>query len=142
MRTTKLDRKKVARQRLTLSKVDKINYFKYAMDPERRNLNAEEVHAIIHDFLARHDDEIKAEQDRRRPGRPASARLDSLIDDKRIEMEEYKSGFEVPDLMDEENVQVLRKWEGDATSLWRLKMTRLADPDTIFAKEQEAKMDM
>lgn len=57
-------------------------------------MTLEELHGIIRDvWLARHDDELLAEQKARRKGRPKSTRESELEDIKLRESEMYRTGM-------------------------------------------------
>ena len=76
-------------------------------------------------FLNRYDDElIKAKNDRR-PGRPSSTREDLLKQCMLTEDREYSAGFWIPDLHDQQTLDLLQSWNGEWTSLSNLKYIRL-----------------
>lgn len=53
----------------------------------------------------------------RRPGRPASAREDLLKMKIDAWKTEYDQGFCIPDVMDAENLELVKSWEGTWTKI-------------------------
>ncbi|GJJ11274.1 hypothetical protein Clacol_005506 [Clathrus columnatus] len=100
--------KKVKRES---AKVDRFVFFYHAIAPEVDALSLEELHTIVRDiWLKRHDEELEQEKTLRRKGRPKSVnqlRLEEIILQER---EEYRTGFEVPDLTHAATVKLFRQW--------------------------------
>lgn len=76
-------------------------------------------------YLGRHDEEIEQLKSERRPGRPSSNREDLLRQQVAIEDREHSAGFWLPDMEDGENLELLRNWNGEWTSLSNFKYVRL-----------------
>jgi translation machinery-associated protein 16 len=114
---------------------DRYAFFLHAMPPEKSHLTLPEVHEVVQDlWLTRNDLLLKQEQASRRKGRPKSAKEDQLAESKRQDAEEYRTGFELPDLTDENNVKLFRQWDGvDASYLRILRIFRISGefPDTL-----------
>ncbi|KAF5336067.1 hypothetical protein D9611_006409 [Ephemerocybe angulata] len=110
LRTDKL--KSLRSQRKEKHGIDADVYgFFYHMMPEEGVLTLAELHELVRDnWLTRHDDELAAEKAARRPGRPKSKREVELEDEKQLEADEYRTGFEVIDLTHKANVDLFRAW--------------------------------
>ena len=91
-------------------KVERPLFFIYSMtspDP----LTLDQLKSLIQDkFIGRNDESIKELESKRRPGRPKDAKLVSAELAKEIEMSEYKSGFEVPDLTHLGTTKLIWRW--------------------------------
>lgn len=81
-------------------------------------------------YLGRHDEEIEQLKTERRPGRPSSNREDLLRQQLAIEDREHSTGFWLPDMEDNENLELLRNWNGEWTSLGNFKYVRLTRAGT------------
>ena len=81
-------------------------------------------------YLARHDEELAELKSERRPGRPSSTREDLLKQHVSTEKREYDTGFWIPDMTDEGNMEILRAWNGQWTSLSTVKYVRLSRDGT------------
>lgn len=80
-------------------------------------------------YLDRHSDELKELQAQRRADRPPSKRLvevQNLVERERLE---YETGLEIPDLMNETNVRLMRQWNGDAQALGLFRFVRVCGRD-------------
>lgn len=85
------------------------------------------VHAFVtENFLTRHDDELNELRSERRPGRPPHKREIELKEVIAKEKQEYKDGFEIPDLTSTTNVKLLREWQGDPQALPLFRMVRIS----------------
>lgn len=107
----------------------------HALPPEVPCLTLEELHGLVKDvWLTRHDPSLQKERSLRRPGRPKSSKEDQLEEWKRQDAEEYRTGLDLPDLLDQHNVGLFRQWDGvDVNYLNILKFIRIsADfPETV-----------
>lgn len=77
-------------------------------------------------FLPRHAAELSEIESQRRAGRPPSAREVALRAQAEKEQQDYETGMEVPDLLSEVNVRLLREWEGDERQLGLFRMRRIS----------------
>lgn len=68
--------------------------------------------------------------DERRPGRPSNNREDLMKQRYATEDQEYTAGFWLPDMENDENLKLLRNWNGEWTSLSNLKYVRLTRAGT------------
>lgn len=65
-------------------------------------------------------------QSERRAGRPASPKEDLLKQRINRELEEFRTGFYVPDLQNWENIEWLQRWDGSVGSLAQVKFARVS----------------
>lgn len=79
-----------------------------------------------HSYVQRDDEEVAKLEAERRPGRPRSTREDLLKQRIAMEEREYEGGFWIPDMSDTANLELLRNWNGEWTSLNTLKYVRLS----------------
>lgn len=82
-------------------------------------------------YLDRHGEELAQLKSQRRPGRPSSTREDLLKHSMAAEENEYDSGFWLPDIQDEGNLEILREWNGEWTSLNNIKYIRASRDGSI-----------
>lgn len=76
--------------------------------------------------MHRSDDELSRMRAERRPGRPTSAKGDILKQRVTRELEEYRTGFYIPNLQSSENIERLQRWDGSVGSLAQVKFTRIS----------------
>ncbi len=81
-------------------------------------------------YIKRDDEELARFKEERRPGRASSTREDLLKQRVTVEEREHNSGFWMPDVEDEQNLGLLRDWNGQWTSLSTLKYVRIARDGT------------
>jgi len=81
-------------------------------------------------WVHRNDEELSELQKARRPGRPPSAKEDSLKQSIAQEMEEFRTGFYVPDLQDWANIEWLQRWDGSVGALAQIRFKRIAKEDS------------
>lgn len=62
----------------------------------------------------------------RRAGRPPTTREVALREVVQRERRDYEAGIEVPDLLSETNVRLLREWEGDEGALGAFRFVRVS----------------
>ncbi|KAL8853985.1 MAG: hypothetical protein Q9221_001108 [Calogaya cf. arnoldii] len=74
--------------------------------------------------------ELSNIQGERRPGRPTSTAEDMLKQRIQVEANEYKSGYWLPDMEDVQNLDRLKEWNEQWTSLGTLKFVRIAKDGT------------
>ncbi|ODV83028.1 hypothetical protein CANARDRAFT_178044 [[Candida] arabinofermentans NRRL YB-2248] len=83
--------------------------------------NDEEIELFIDTFINRDEDELQELKDNRRSGRPASKRQDSIELRMKSDLNLYKSGWDIPDLTDVDNVKLLRNWKGERGGITAIK---------------------
>ena len=85
------------------------------------------LHTFISEsYLALNQERLAQLQAERRPGRPPSQKEVQLQDLVAREKEEYRTGMEVPDLLNETNVRLLRNWQGNPQELPLFRIVRIA----------------
>jgi len=92
----------------------------------------EEVVEQIEKYVCRNDEEIQALADGRRPGRPPTSHEDNLLNSVAREREEFKTGYEIPDIFSKENLTLLLNWKKDVPGLSRLKMIRVSSSHQVL----------
>lgn len=91
-----------------------------------------EIAQFIQLFINRDDDEINEFKAKRRANRPPHNKQVLLENKKKLEMEEFTKGFQIPDLTLEENVKFLRNWNGSFGAMSTLKLIRVnAEGDIV-----------
>jgi translation machinery-associated protein 16 len=76
-------------------------------------------------FINRSVPEIEQLQSERRKGRPPSKREEALLQRTDAENKEFKTGFWMPDLSQEDVVKALSKWNENWSGLSSMKFIRL-----------------
>jgi translation machinery-associated protein 16 len=82
-------------------------------------------------YIQRDDDELATLKAQRRKGRPPSAdeeRLTQMIDS---EQREFRGGFWLPDLRDQDGRLKLERWSGDWAGMNSLKFVRVVETGAI-----------
>ncbi|KAG8969553.1 hypothetical protein FRC03_001992 [Tulasnella sp. 419] len=145
-----LERKKLRKQKLVVAKshrtqaqtdrIDRFVFFYHALPLDVPCLTLAEIHELIRDvWVTRHDSAIAAEEAARRKGRPRSVREEKLRALRTAELEEYRTGLEIPDLTDAPTVEMFRKWENaEPGYLPILRLIRVSStkPDEIIVSSQ------
>lgn len=78
-----------------------------------------------HRYINRSVPEIEQLQSERRKGRPPSKREENLLQRTDAENKEFKTGFWLPDLGQEDVLKALASWNGDWSGLSSMKFIRL-----------------
>lgn len=88
---------------------------------EKATFDAEEMRAIIQEWVSRNDEEIARMESERRPGRPMSNKHQIHIEKRKHDEHVFETGFNIPDLMDETTVSRVRGWNGTSgsTTAWK-----------------------
>ncbi|SAM81423.1 uncharacterized protein UBRO_03003 [Ustilago bromivora] len=127
-RKDKLTQAKAVRNRSSNAKIDRLSTLILMLPDDIDALpDLATVHSFITgNFLTRHNyqlDQLKAD---RRPGRPPHKRELELKQIIALELQEYKQGFEAPDLTSKTNVKLLRDWQGDPQAFLLFRMVRIS----------------
>ena len=85
---------------------------------------------VVQRWIHRGDEELKELQEERRKGRPPSKREENLKQRTVTEEKEYRSGFWMPDVTQQEVRQQLKLWNGQWSSLSALKFIRFLEGGT------------
>ncbi|KAF2234773.1 hypothetical protein EV356DRAFT_144229 [Viridothelium virens] len=124
-RDDKLNRVAAVRAKKTEPFLERIAFLQSAAQEHRNTFSLREMQSLVEGFLKRDEDALAELQAMRRPGRPASAGQDLLQAKLDLEQKEYNSGFWMPDLEDEPNVDRLRQWNGEWNSLDTMVFVRI-----------------
>ncbi|RMZ85450.1 hypothetical protein DV737_g838, partial [Chaetothyriales sp. CBS 132003] len=130
-REDKLSRLLDAATRANQVYVDRVAWFKAAIEGSSGPLSDDEMRLLTEGFIAREDDELAEIQREKRPGRPPSKAEERILDKKDAETREYKGGFWVPDLRDEEGRGSLERWAGEWSGLNSLTFVRIVKDGAI-----------
>ncbi|KAM0752983.1 hypothetical protein T439DRAFT_323599 [Meredithblackwellia eburnea MCA 4105] len=150
LRDKKLQLKNKVRRSTEISKVDRHVYFVQALPQESSSISLPELHQLVHDYIARNDQEaqeLATERESRawRKKEGKSKRELEIDQQKKEELSEYRAGFVLPDLTLATNVFLCRQWVnplpnsattpnsslkgGDPNFLPRIRMVRLSSED-------------
>ncbi|KAL8704070.1 MAG: hypothetical protein Q9201_002769 [Fulgogasparrea decipioides] len=113
--------------------VQRTSFFQSALQDASNPFTTENMQALVQTYLDRNFTELSAIQSERRPGRPANTREEVLKQRISAEVNEYSSGFWMPDMADTGTLEYLRKWNGDWLSLNTLKFIRITKDGTKHA---------
>ena len=122
--------------------VDRVEWFKSALQGSSGPLTEEELRLLtqryIHvkilsctqlnkcsSFIDREDAELEEARQQRRPGRPKLKAEEQIMQRKDTEEREFKAGFWVPELRDEESRMKVERWSGDWAGLNTLAFVRI-----------------
>lgn len=110
---------------------EKILWFKERVPENNLVLNKEQTLALIENYLARFDEELHQISLKnsigQRKNRQHASREDVINITKKREREEFDTcGLEMPDLMDIQQMEVLRNWNGELRFLQNFKLKRIA----------------
>ncbi|KAF9649043.1 hypothetical protein BDM02DRAFT_3114337 [Thelephora ganbajun] len=134
IRKSKLEDLARKRSHKQSSQIDVLGFFYSALPPEGE-LTLDELHLIVRDiWLPRHDKDLEQERAKRRKGRPKSVAEMQIEELKIREAEEYRTGFELPDLTHETNVELFRGWdqkEAGYLQILRYIMISSTDPEKV-----------
>ncbi|KYK54798.1 hypothetical protein DCS_06758 [Drechmeria coniospora] len=118
MRDLRLQKLSSARNKREQPIVDRVAHFQEGLkESVSKPLDIAAVQELIHAFVHQYDDEYDELRKARRPGRPGSTRED-LLKLKIAALEtEYKNGFLIPDVMQQDSAKLIEDWEGTWANL-------------------------
>lgn len=110
---------------------EKILWFKERIPEGCIILDKEQTLKLIETYLSRFDDELEQialkNSIGQRKNRQHASREDIINITKKREVEEFETcGLEMPDLMDPQQMEVLRGWNGELRFLQHFKLKRIA----------------
>ncbi|KAL2004292.1 hypothetical protein VTN02DRAFT_4017 [Thermoascus thermophilus] len=105
--------------------VDRVSWFQECVADASSPMSDAEIAELINKYIHRSDEEIEQLKQERRKGRPPSKREEALEQRREVEDKEFKTGFWVPDLTEEEVRLRLASWNGEWSSLSTMKFIRL-----------------
>lgn len=92
--------------------VSRVSWFQEAMGERGNPPSEEEIQQLIEEFIGRENEELNELKAAHRPGRPRSKAEERIQDRVDAEDREFKAGFWMPDLRDEECLKKLERWGG------------------------------
>lgn len=110
---------------------EKILWFKEQIPADCDVLNKEQVLELMEEYLTRFDEELEQialkNSIGQRKNRQHASREDIINITKKQELEEFNTcGIEMPDLLDRQQMDVLKKWNGELRFLQHFKLRRIA----------------
>ncbi|XP_063832846.1 translation machinery-associated protein 16 homolog [Ostrinia nubilalis] len=110
---------------------EKIMWFKDRIPEDCPVLSKEQTLGLIEQYLSRFDEELEQillkNSIGHRKNRQHASREDIINITKKNELEEFQTcGLEMPDLMDHQQMEVLRSWNGELRYLQHFKLKRFA----------------
>ncbi|PHH66308.1 hypothetical protein CDD81_7901 [Ophiocordyceps australis] len=131
VRDRRLDKLAAARDKQEEPIFSRAAYFQVKLSTTPDSPDLADVQSFIHDFVHQHDEEQALLRKNRRPGRPPTARED-LLKMKIAALEaEYKNGFVLPDMLQQEGAEKLRGWEGSWSKLTALSWIRISSKGLV-----------
>ncbi|KAF3912929.1 hypothetical protein AA313_de0209446 [Arthrobotrys entomopaga] len=127
LRQERLIKSDSARQKFLQPKVQRFRHFQNILRSgvDVKGISATDILKYIDEFLSSLDEEIKRLSTARREGRPRSAQEDRLRNSLEREIAELDSGYEIPDVFDNEAVKLLLGWKGDTHNISQIKRMRI-----------------
>ncbi|KAI6245512.1 Translation machinery-associated protein 16 [Erysiphe necator] len=131
-RDDKLEKMALARRKMDRPLLERAKYFQKSIQlSDGKILEMEEIQTLIKRFLEQFKEELLQCKKQRRPGRPSSAREDLMRLKVAAGEKEHQNGFYMPDLADENNILLLKKWEGSWSYLATLKWVRISSTGNV-----------
>lgn len=124
-RDERVARTTATREKVNRQWLDRVAFFQDKLPETLHPLDVVAIQELVGQFLNRHEDELVALKQERRPGRPPSNRQALLEQQLKIEAQEYESGFWMPDLRDVETLEKLDAWKGEWLGLGNLRFVRV-----------------
>ncbi|CRG88180.1 hypothetical protein PISL3812_05207 [Talaromyces islandicus] len=115
----------IARQ----SFLDRVGHFQECLEDASEPLmvSDDDITQFIQKWIHRGDEEVKQLQGERRKGRPPSKREENLQQRFTVEEKEYRSGFWMPDITQDDVRLQLKLWNGEWSSLSSMKFIRFSE---------------
>ncbi|KAL5337346.1 translation machinery-associated protein 16 [Aspergillus crustosus] len=107
------------------SYVDRISYFQESIPEETVSFSDSDMADLVARYINRSVPEVEQLQSERRKGRPPSKREEALLQRTETESKEFRTGFWMPDLSQEDVVKSLAKWNGHWSGLSTMNFIRL-----------------
>ncbi|KAJ5220356.1 hypothetical protein N7468_009560 [Penicillium chermesinum] len=104
---------------------DRIEFFHDAVQSIDQPLTDADLTELVTRFINRDTEELTQLQQERRKGRPPTRREEALKQRLQTEEKEFKTGFWMPDLTEEDVLFALKRWNGQWSGLSTLKFLRL-----------------
>lgn len=132
VRDERLEKLAAARKKHDQPLIHRITFFqKAAEENDGQAFDLAKVQDLIKEYVHQHDQELEELKRSRRPGRPASTKEDLL----RLKVEtlrkEQQNGFFLPDLLKQNNLDLLKRWEGAWSFLASLSFVRINEAGTV-----------
>lgn len=97
---------------------------------------------MVFSWVHRDDHELEEMEAARRPGRPPASKYLLLKNRIEKELDEFKTGYRVPDLTNMENVKYLQAWDGQLGGLSQVTFIHVTEQPLSTEKvAEEDKME-
>ncbi|KAL1968208.1 hypothetical protein VTN77DRAFT_2043 [Rasamsonia byssochlamydoides] len=106
--------------------LDRVAFFQECLKEASVSISDADMAELVKRYIHRSDSELEQLRQERRKGRPPSKREDLLAQRIAEEEKEFKAGFWMPDLTDDDVRIRLTAWNGDWSSLSTIKFIRLS----------------
>ncbi|EXJ73794.1 uncharacterized protein A1O5_03556 [Cladophialophora psammophila CBS 110553] len=124
-REEKLGRLMDAAARANQVYVDRVAWFKSALEGSSGPLTDEEMQVLTQSFIDREDEELAEAKQQRRPGRPPTKVEEKISQRKEVEDREFRAGFWIPELRNGESRSKVERWAGEWGGLNTLDFVRV-----------------
>lgn len=122
LREQRVERHRQTRQPAQQRRIIRLQFIKRFVEQlNGENIDLNVIHTLIQAYVDRLNQEIEELERQRRPGRPRPAKLDSLLHQREKDEQEYKDGFEIPNLLSPATVRAVLSWEGSLGGLSSIK---------------------
>jgi len=150
---TRIKKKEERKSDFEKSKIplaQKLKWFKAHLDSQKEAYTPTDINSIIEQYLQRLDGEITLlhnNNSKYNKNDSKTTKIDVLTISLKSERNLYETtGFDVPDLLDTENLKVLRNWNGDIKTIYQIKTiavskSSLVDITTEQNKQNEMAVD-
>ncbi|OAL39680.1 hypothetical protein AYO20_01077 [Fonsecaea nubica] len=105
--------------------VDRVAWFKSALQGSTGALTDEEMQLLTQSFIDREDEELAEAKQQRRPGRPPTKLEEKITQRKETEEREFRAGLWVPELRNDESREKVERWAGEWGGLNTLDFVRV-----------------
>ncbi|EXJ88828.1 hypothetical protein A1O3_01892 [Capronia epimyces CBS 606.96] len=111
--------------------VDRVAWFKSALQGSAGSLSDEEMLVLTQSFIDREDEQLAEAKAERRPGRPPTKLEEQITLRKDAEDREFRAGFWIPELRNEESRAKVERWAGEWGGLNTLDFVRVVKSGSI-----------
>ncbi|POS69908.1 hypothetical protein DHEL01_v211697 [Diaporthe helianthi] len=132
VRDERLEKLAAARKKHDQPLTHRVRFFqKAAQENDGQAFDLAKVQDLINEYVHQQDQELEELKKSRRPGRPASAKEDLLRLKVQTLRKEQQNGFFLPDLLQQNNIDLLKRWEGAWSFLASLSFVRISEAGTV-----------
>ncbi|TGZ81205.1 hypothetical protein EX30DRAFT_340847 [Ascodesmis nigricans] len=141
LREKKLKHHATLRQHERENDYVRYGFMKVLVKDATEPLTIEQLREYISQWVHRNDPELERFESERRPGRPPTTKHLALKNRIEKELDEFRTGYKVPDLTTMENVKALQQWDGTEGSLAQITFIHVAKDPVPATVEADSKME-